>query len=128
MGEFEQISGIAAAAVSRVGNELAFTFPDVLHVVKICTQHEVAVLGIELFEVHTDGYSTKRLSLYSHDQSAQQQLNRTLQESGWQGYVGASNALAEEFIRQNPTGDEHVYLLTTSSWREFREIQKIKHQ
>jgi hypothetical protein len=29
-------------------------------------------------------------------------------------------------VRRNPLGDEHVYVLTTSSWREFCEIQATK--
>jgi hypothetical protein len=27
-------------------------------------------------------------------------------------------------VHHNPAGDDHVYVLTTSSWREFGEIQK----
>jgi hypothetical protein len=38
-------------------------------------------------------------------------------------YVKANNALAEEFVRLNPTGDDHVYVLTTVSWREFQEMK-----
>ena len=35
--------------------------------------------------------------------------------------MNANNRLAEEFVRLNPTGDDHVYVLTTESWREFQQ-------
>ena len=50
----------------------------------------------------------------------------TVQSDDWSEYVRYNNALAEECVRRNPRGDEHVYLLTASSWREFCEAQAIR--
>jgi hypothetical protein len=48
----------------------------------------------------------------------------TIQE--WPEYVKENNVHAEEFVRQNPAGDDHVYVLTTSSWRELGKIKEMK--
>lgn len=125
-GDFESIPDIVSAAVGTTGDELTFAFPEALAVTRRCTENEIAVLGVDLFEAHPDGYATKKLSAYSHDQQTQRRLDSVLATSGWRNYVCASNALAEQFIRQNPAGDEHVYVLTTSSWREFSKLQKRK--
>lgn len=120
-GAFEKIPGIAAAAIGALGDELTFSFPEVLGVIGLCTMHEIAVLGLELFQVLPEGYATKKYSGYS------QQMNKGPSNvEGWSAYVEKSNALAKEFVHLNPTGDDHVYILTTSSWREFCEIQDIK--
>ena len=121
--DFELIQPIAAAAIGTVGDEMTFSFPEVLEVIKLCTANRIAVLGLELFEVHPEGYHTKKLSGYD------QQMNKGPEKiDGWPDYVRMNNALAEDFVRQNPTGDDHVYVLTTSSWREFCEIQEMKRR
>jgi hypothetical protein len=120
-GAFEKIPAIAAAAIGALGDELTFSFPEVLQAITLCTKHGIAVLGLELFQVLPEGYATKKLSGYD------QQMDKGPENvEGWPEYVDRSNALAEEFVRLNPTGDDHVYILTTSSWREFCEIQDIK--
>jgi hypothetical protein len=121
--DFELIQPIGDAAAGKTGDELTFTFPEVLEVIRLCTVNEIAVLGVEIFQVRSDGYYTKNLSVYD-----QQMKKGPDQRQEWGDYVRENNALAEEFIRLNPTGDDHVYVLTTSSWREFCEIQKIKRQ
>jgi hypothetical protein len=120
-GAFEKIPAVATAAIGALGDELTFSFPEVLQVINLCTEHEIAVLGLEIFQVLPQGYATKRLSGYD------QQMNKGPENvAGWPEYVARSNRLAEEFVRSNPTGDDHVYILTTSSWGEFCEIQDIK--
>ncbi|HLJ88953.1 MAG TPA: hypothetical protein VKZ53_19190 [Candidatus Angelobacter sp.] len=52
------------AARKTVGGELSFTFPEVLEIIMLCTINEIAVLGVEIFEVHSHGYRTKTLSIY----------------------------------------------------------------
>jgi hypothetical protein len=44
----------------------------------------------------------------------------------WLEYARVNNAQAEEFVKQNPAGDDHVYVLTTCSWRELGHIKKLK--
>ena len=103
--------------------ELSFTFPEVLEIIRLCTTNQIAVLGVELFQVRPEGYCWKELSGYD------QQMNRGPNNiEGWPDYVRTNNSLAEEFVRLNPIGDEHVYVLTTSSWREFCETQEMKRR
>jgi hypothetical protein len=119
--DFTQIPAIAALAAGATGDELTFTFPEVLEAVKLCTSEQIAVLGVELFEVRAGGYCTENLSVYD----LQPQMKRGPgTKEGWPDYVRMNNALAEEFVRRNPAGDDHVYILTTSSWREFCALQK----
>jgi hypothetical protein len=122
--DFELIQPIADAAVGRTGNELTFTFPQVMEVVQLCTINQIAVLGVELFEVRADGYCTKRLSTYDQGLLGRQDVK----PADWDEYVRKNNSFAEEFIRKNPAGDDHVYILTNSSWREFCKIQEMKRQ
>jgi len=50
--DLEQVESIARAASGKtVGDELAFTFPEVAEVIRRCTGNEIAVLGVEVFEV-----------------------------------------------------------------------------
>ena len=118
--DFEEIESIARAASGRtIGSELAFTFPDVLEVLKLCTENEIAVLGVEIFEVRQNGYLTKNLSVYD------QQIGKGPKQQGaWGDYVNANNRFAEEYVRLNSAGDDHVYVLTTATWREFQETKE----
>lgn len=121
--DFEQIQAIADAGVGRTGSELTFPFPEVLEVIKLCTSNEIAVLGVEIFLVKSDGYHGSGCSDYDL------QLMRkwpVVRAPDWCEYLRENNALAEECVHRNPAGDDHVYILTTSSWREFCEIQKMK--
>jgi hypothetical protein len=123
-GDFESVTAIGNAATGRMDDgELVFPFPEVLEVINLCTATQIAVLGVELFEVRQEGYRTETLSGYD------QQLQRGPETiEGWPEYVKMNNSLAAEFVRANPTGDDHVYVLTTSSWREFCVIQDMKRR
>jgi hypothetical protein len=119
--DFELIPSIADAAIGKVGEELAFSFPEVMEVIRLCTANQIAVLGLDLFEARPEGYHTKRLSAYN------QQMNDGPDRDGaWTDYVRLNNTFAEDFVRQNPTGDDHVYVLITASWKEFCKIQEIR--
>jgi hypothetical protein len=118
-GDFESISSVATASVGAVGGELMFTFPDVLKVVKLCSEHQIAVLGPDLFRIGNDGLlETEKLSGY-HLQIKENP--KRIEE--WPSYVRTNNVLAEEFVTQNPAGDDHVYILSTASWREFQQMK-----
>jgi hypothetical protein len=67
------------------------------------------------FQVRGETYKTKKMSPYE------------LPDQSWLDYVEANNALADEFIKMNPTGDNHIYVLTTSSWREFCKIPEMRN-
>jgi hypothetical protein len=121
-GDFEGILAAKSKAAGAIGNELTFTFPEVLDVIALCSANQIAVLGLELLKLCSDGlYRTEGLSVYDlsigNDPA-------TIQE--WPGYVRRNNVQAEEFARRNPAGDDHVYVLTTSTWRELGKIKEIK--
>jgi len=97
---------------------LAFTFPEASEVIRLCTENEIAVLGVEVFEARLTGYLTKNLSIYD-----QQTGSGPTEREGWADYVKTNNVLAAEFVKLNPVGDDHVYVLTTASWREFQEMK-----
>jgi hypothetical protein len=112
MDSIESIRSLANGGTA-VG-ELRFTFPKVLEVIRQCSSNGIAVLGVDILQVSGDSYFTSKMSGYD------------LPNEDWPAYVAANNQLAEEFISANPTGDQHMYVLTTSSWREFRQIQEFK--
>lgn len=123
ISDYTKIPAIAALATGATGNELTFTFPEVLEAIKLCTSAQIAVLGVELFKIRAEGYYTENLSVYD----LQPEMKRGPENKEvWPDYVRMNNAFAEEFIRQNPAGDEHVYILTTSSWDEFYKIPEIR--
>jgi hypothetical protein len=123
MEDFEGIKGITEAAIGKVGDELTFSFPEVLKVIELCSANQIAVLGVELFQVRPDGHYAFGSSDY-HLQEKQKWP--TVQSADWPEYVSWNNGLAEECVRRNPLGDEHVYVLSTSSWREFCEVQATR--
>ena len=117
--DLEQVESIVLAASGKtMGGELAFTFPEVDEVIRRCTENEIAVFGVEIFEVRPSGYFTKNLSDYDQHIGSDPK-----EQTGWADYVKANNRLAEEFVKLHPTGDDHVYVLTAASWREFHEMK-----
>ena len=123
--DFEQIPDVASAAIGKVGDEPIFPFPEVLGVIELCSSNQIAVLGVELFLAKPDGYYASGCSDYD---LLENQRWPAVQLANWQEYVRQNNALAEECVRGNPLGDDHVYILTSSSWREFCENQDMKRQ
>jgi len=117
--EFDSIPQITFHAKGRSpGGELIFTFPEVIEVIKICTATRIAVLGVEIFLVTGAGYSALGSSDYDL------RLSRkwpSVQPEQWNEYVRDNNDLAEQSVRENPAGDEHVYILTAASWAQFKE-------
>lgn len=95
-----------------IGGEPAFTFPDVLNALLTCTQHEIAVLGVELMRAAPQGYCTEGISPYEVQ----------LKEHTWHEFVALNNSLAAEFVKQNRGGDDYFYLLTASQQGEFSSL------
>jgi len=120
--DFSLHPSISNAAIGKVGDLLTFPFPEVFEVIKLCAINEIAVLGVEVLRVGVDGYYTEALSTYDLQPFGRADIER----AGWVDYVRLNNSSADEFIRQNPTGDDHVYVLTTASWREFCKIQETR--
>ena len=118
--DFLLIPTIAAATAGLLGTEPMFTFPKVSQVIKLCSAHQIAVLGVELFLVETGGYRASGCSDYDLRLAS---VWAGVETENWEGYVAVNNSMAEDYICQNPAGDDHVYILTTASLREFRGIR-----
>jgi hypothetical protein len=119
--DLARVPAIVAVAHGTVGEELAFTYPDVLEVISLCTANGMAVLGVEIFVVRPEGFQTEHLSIY--DQHMRQ--GSEVDKDGWSDYVAENNRHADEFVRLHPSGDDHVYVLTTASWAEFRAARQV---
>ena len=113
MTNLETLEPVLGLAHGRtIGDEPAFTFPDVLDAILICTQHEIAVLGVELMRAAPQGYCTEGISPYEVQ----------LKEQPWHDFVVLNNGFAAEFVKQNRAGDDHFYLLTASRQGEFSSL------
>ncbi len=95
----------------RSGNELVFQHPDALEVVSAATEHGVAVLGVEVFQVEA-GLQVEDYSGYEFPCS-----------DDWQEFVRANNTAALEFICGHSSVEERGYILTAVSEREFRQLK-----
>ena len=117
--DIEKISAIAALAnQTSVSGELSFSHENVLAAIGLSTLNDIAVLGVEIFQVYPDGFYTVKMSSYElHDP-----------EGSWPDFVRANNAFAEQYCNGNLLEDNQVYVLTTSSLREFREALEVKEQ
>ncbi|MCC6487559.1 MAG: hypothetical protein IT364_08655 [Candidatus Hydrogenedentes bacterium] len=94
----------------RNENEFVFPYPDVLEVIRLATAHSVAILGVEMFEV-SDCLQVQDYSGYEFASG-----------SDWQEFVRANNDAALEFVHSHPGGEEHGYIVTAASEREFRRL------
>ncbi len=92
-------------------NEFVFPYPDVLEVIRLATEHGVAILGVEMFEVQQD----LRVEDYSGYEFAC--------GDNWREFVRANNSAALDFIQSHPSREEHGYILTAASEREFRQLR-----
>ncbi len=122
---FEKIPGIEAATIGSPDSELMFGYPRVLGVIALCATNEIAVLGLELFEVRPDGYVTLNYSGYDQGVAMHK---RPPNPEDWAAYVLENNGRAEEFVREHPAVDAQVYILTTVSWNEFYELPGSKRR
>jgi hypothetical protein len=119
--DMNAIESIKTAAIGNIGDELMFSFPEVLQVIKRCSNNEIAVLGVEVQKALWDRYQTQYFSTYELGIS-----HSVTSKDEWTKYVCVNNALADQFVKQHPTGDDHFYVLTTSSWTEFIRLKEIK--
>ena len=62
--DFEKIPSIIALANDRSTGELAFTFPEVVEAIHLCTSNEIAVLGVEIFVIRNGEYYASGCSTY----------------------------------------------------------------
>jgi hypothetical protein len=96
------------------GNELLLPYSEAIRTIEIASQHEIAILGIEAFEVQKDGLLTVDMA----DASA-----RTPFRGDWLAYVREMNTEAEVWIRGHRFGENHGYILSSASKREFAALR-----
>jgi hypothetical protein len=115
MNNLETLRPVLGLAHGRtMGGEPAFTFPEVLDALGLCTQHDISVLGIELMRMAPQGYRTEGMSTYELQ----------LEGRSWHEFVSLNNGLAAEFVKRNKGGDDHFYLLTATIEAEFDSLRK----
>ena len=88
-----------------------FPYPDVLDVIDLATNHSLAVLGVEVFQLEPHGLFVQKISDYEVGFSGD-----------WEAFVRNNNAHAKEFVQQEIRGEEHGYILTSASKQEFDKL------
>ena len=97
------------------GKELVLPFSEAVAAIGVATNHQIAILGLDAFEVQKDGGLQ---TVYLADAS------RYISFSGnWNAYVASMNAEALVWIEQLRLGENHGYILTSTSEREFAAIK-----
>ncbi len=95
----------------KIGNEWLIPLPEVLQAITIATNHLIAVLGVECFEVLSDGVQVGNYSGYEFSL-----LER------WNHFVHQNNEAAVAFIGENPLPEGHGYIVTATSKTEYDEL------
>jgi hypothetical protein len=112
--DFGAVPGVSSAVIRRMANgEMVFTRDRAADLIPACTAAQVAVLGVEIFP----GLNVSTYNLF---------LTNDPKEGNWSQYVRVNNVLAEDFLRNNPAAGNSECILTTASWREFRQIQEVR--
>lgn len=101
------------AKAIRTDREYVFPYPQVMDVIQIATQHGIAVLGVETVEVRPDGVKVDQMSDYE-----------VLFAGEWRPFVELNNSNALDFVRRNPSGEDHGFILTATSRSEFDNLQR----
>ena len=98
------------------GEELVLPHAQAVSAIKVATDSKIAILGIEAFEVRTDGLLTVDLADAS---------GRIPFAGEWQAYVARLNAEALQWINEHRFGENHGYILTSASRREFEMLRRM---
>jgi hypothetical protein len=115
MGELERIlpDELKRGAV-LCGNELVLPYSAALSAIEVATKHQVAVLGLDAFEVRKDGLLTVNMV----------DPSRYIPFTGdWRAYVAAMNAEAERWLKEHRLGENHGYILSSTSETEFTDLK-----
>jgi len=98
-----------------IGNELILSYEDALAAIRIATEREIAVLGFDSGEVLEGGFQVLGYTGYDADVPF---------TGDWKAYVEAMNSEAERWVKEHPLGKNHGYILTSTSQKEFDELQR----
>jgi len=96
------------------GHELVFPYAEALRAIAVASAHQIAVLGLEAFEVQKEGLLTVDMA----DASAYIPFS-----GDWPAYVRAMNTEAEHWIREHRLGENHGYILSSASESEFASLR-----
>lgn len=99
-------------AAKAFGNELFFRYHDVTGVIETATQHRVAILGLEFFELCNDGLRTFNYTGYEFQFTGD-----------WGAFVIANNEQALQFVEANRGKENEGYILTSTSYKEFSNLR-----
>jgi len=93
--------------------ELVLPYAEALRAIAIASEHEIAVLGLEAFEVQREGLLAADLA----DASAYVPF-----EGDWGTYVAKMNAEAELWLREHRLGENYGYILSSTLKKEFASL------
>jgi hypothetical protein len=91
-------------------NEWLFCFRDAKSMINKATEASIAVLGLEIFRVSPDGLETVHYNGYE------------FKCDDWKDFVEENNRAANEYVDANVYGDGYVYVLSSTSEREFKAL------
>ena len=97
------------------GNELVLPYDEALQAIAVATQHQIAILGFEAFEITSEGLLTVDMA----DASSYVPFT-----GDWKAYLNKMNQEGERWIRQHRFGEDHGYILTSASEKEFASLRR----
>ena len=115
MGKLEEVlpDELKKSAIA-CGNELVLPFAEAAAAILIAADHQVAVLGVDAFEVRPDGLATVAL----FDPSS-----KIVFTADWKAYVALMNAESSRWLKEHRLGKNHGYILTSASESEFANLK-----
>lgn len=117
LDELERIipeSLMKSALISAGSQELIFPYAEALGVVALAVQHQIAVLGVEAFEVRKDG-AVLALDCSGYEFPL---------AGDWEAFVTVNNSSAERWVHRHRLGENHGYILTSASEKEFAGLPR----
>ena len=115
MGDLENIlPDELKKPLAMAGNEHVLPYSEALRAIGVASQHHIAVLGLELFEIRKDGLLTIDYSGYDRDIPV---------TGDWNTYVAQMNSEAESWIKAHLGEGNHGYILTSASERELADAK-----
>jgi hypothetical protein len=95
--------------------EIILPYAEALAAIEIATKHKIAILGVDSHEVRADGILTVGLL---DDSGA------TKHVGDWNAFVHRLNVAARDWLTAHPLGENHGYILTSTSKAEFDALRR----
>jgi hypothetical protein len=115
MGDLERIlpDDLMKSAV-MCGKEVVLPYLEALRAIAIASNHLIAVLGVESFEVVKDRFQVISYSGYD--------CSFISFAGDWKAFVSAMNTEAQGWVNENRLGENYGYILTSTSETEFMSL------